>query len=94
MKSEAKSVTEYLKALPEVRRKAIQTVRKAIRAGLPAGNKETMQYGMIRSGPLSGGGFHPSIRAIASAGQEAPGPEMTCPEFPTVQRLKSRRTHQ
>lgn len=41
------SVTDYLKALPEDRRRALQAVRKAIQAALPDGYRETMQYGMI-----------------------------------------------
>lgn len=45
--SPAKTVTEYLKSLPADRAKAIRAVRKEIKARLPKGYKETMQYGMI-----------------------------------------------
>jgi uncharacterized protein YdhG (YjbR/CyaY superfamily) len=47
MKSSAKTAAEYIKELPEDRRVAIQAVRKVIKANLPAGYEETMQYGMI-----------------------------------------------
>ena len=47
MQSKAKTVIEYLKELPEDRRKAIKKVRATIKAALPKGYKETMQYGMI-----------------------------------------------
>ncbi|MEL7483756.1 MAG: DUF1801 domain-containing protein [Planctomycetota bacterium] len=38
---------QYLKSLPEDRRKALAAVRKVINANLPEGYKEGMQYGMI-----------------------------------------------
>ena len=47
MQSKATTVTAYLKALPPERRKAIAAVRKAVKAHLPKGYKECMQYGMI-----------------------------------------------
>ena len=47
MQSKAKTVAAYLKELPPERRKAITAVRKAIRANLPKGYVETMQYGGI-----------------------------------------------
>ena len=47
MTSKAKTVSEYLKALPEDRRKAISAVRDVILASLPKGYAECMQYGMI-----------------------------------------------
>ncbi|GJM24448.1 MAG: hypothetical protein DHS20C16_08630 [Phycisphaerae bacterium] len=47
MQSKAKTVKEYLDALPEDRRKALQAVRKVIKANLDKGYKEGMQYGMI-----------------------------------------------
>jgi len=47
MQSKAKTVNEYLKALPADWRKAISTVRKTILKSLPKGYKEIMQYGMI-----------------------------------------------
>ncbi len=54
MQSKAKTVSEYLKNLPEDRRKIVSAVRKEIKKNLPAGFKETMQYGMIGySIPLS-----------------------------------------
>ncbi|MSU57291.1 MAG: DUF1801 domain-containing protein [Pedosphaera sp.] len=47
MTSNAKTVAEYLRSLPEDRRIAISAVRKVILANLPAGYEEIMQYGMI-----------------------------------------------
>ena len=47
MTSKAKTVEEYLRALPEDRRKAISVVRDVILASLPEGYAECMQYGMI-----------------------------------------------
>ena len=46
-KSNAATVAEYLKELPEDRKKAIQSVRKIIKKNLPKGVKETMNWGMI-----------------------------------------------
>jgi len=45
--SRALTVKEYLASLPADRRAAIATVRKVVRAHLPSGFEETMQYGMI-----------------------------------------------
>lgn len=45
--SKATSVAEYLKELPDDRRKALNAVRKMIKANLPAGFEEGMLYGMI-----------------------------------------------
>src|ERR1043166_6063897 len=47
MTSKAKTVSEYLKALPEDRRAAISAVRDVILANLSKGYAECMQYGMI-----------------------------------------------
>jgi len=47
MQSKAKTVEEYLASLPEDRRVAVETVRKAIRKNLDKGYEEGMQYGMI-----------------------------------------------
>ena len=47
MKSDARSVPEYLAALPDDRRDAIEAVRNEILAHLPDGYEEGMQYGMI-----------------------------------------------
>ncbi len=47
MISKAKTVREYLAALPEDRRAALETVRKVIRKSLDKGYEEGMQYGMI-----------------------------------------------
>lgn len=44
-KSEA--VTNYIKALPEERREAIETLRNTILENLPEGFEETINYGMI-----------------------------------------------
>jgi hypothetical protein len=45
--SKAKTVTEYLAALPADRRAALQAVRDVIRANLDKDYEEGMQYGMI-----------------------------------------------
>jgi len=47
MQSDAATVEEYLDALPEDRRAAIAAVRKVIRANLPEGYEEAMNWGMI-----------------------------------------------
>lgn len=45
--SKATTVAQYLKELPEDRRRAISTVRKVIRKNLPKGFVEGMSFGMI-----------------------------------------------
>jgi hypothetical protein len=47
MKTAAKTVDEYLQSLPEERRAVVNAVRKVIRANLPEGYAECVQYGMI-----------------------------------------------
>lgn len=47
MQSKATTVAEYLKSLPEDRRRAIEAVRKVILANLDPDIREGMQYGMI-----------------------------------------------
>lgn len=47
MKSEAKTVKQYLASLPAERRTAIKAIRKVILANLDDGYEEGMQYGMI-----------------------------------------------
>ncbi len=47
MRSDAKTVEEYLRLLPPEREKALRAVRGVILANLPTGYKEMMQYGMI-----------------------------------------------
>jgi len=47
MQSKAKTVDEYLKELPDDRKKIITEMRKAISQNLPKGFEETMSYGMI-----------------------------------------------
>ena len=47
MKSDAATVEDYLKSLPEDRRVAISAVRKVVLANLPKGYEECMSYGMI-----------------------------------------------
>lgn len=47
MQSKAPSVSEYLKTLPDERAEIIAALRKEIKANLPKGFEETMQYGMI-----------------------------------------------
>jgi hypothetical protein len=45
--SGARTPDEYIASLPDDRRKAIRAVREVVRANLPAGFEEGMQYGMI-----------------------------------------------
>lgn len=47
MHSDATTVTEYLASLPEDRRRAMKAVRTVIRANLPKGLVEAMNWGMI-----------------------------------------------
>ncbi len=47
MQSKAATVAEYLASLPEDRRRALEAVRKTIRANLDKKFEEGMQYGMI-----------------------------------------------
>jgi hypothetical protein len=45
--SPARTVAQYLASLPPDRRKVISAVRRTIRAHLPPGYRETMNWGMI-----------------------------------------------
>lgn len=47
MQSKAATVAAYLKELPADQRATVSAVRKAVRANLPRGYEETMDYGMI-----------------------------------------------
>lgn len=47
MKYEVNSVEEYINALPDDRKIAIQQLRKTILKNLPKGFEETLSYGMI-----------------------------------------------
>ena len=47
MRSEAKTVTEYLSSLPEDRQVPMDKLYKAIKKNLPKGFKEGMGYGMM-----------------------------------------------
>ncbi len=47
MQSDAKTVDEYIEKLPDDRREAIKSLRKAILENIPEGFIETMGYGMI-----------------------------------------------
>jgi uncharacterized protein YdhG (YjbR/CyaY superfamily) len=47
MRSDATTVQEYLSALPDDRREAIQAVRQTILDNLPHGYEEAMNWGMI-----------------------------------------------
>jgi uncharacterized protein YdhG (YjbR/CyaY superfamily) len=46
MRIEAKNVDDYLKNIPEDRKKAITELRKTILKNLPKGFKEELEYGM------------------------------------------------
>jgi len=47
MRSDAKTVEAYLSGLPDDRREALEAVRQTIRARLPEGYEEAMNWGMI-----------------------------------------------
>ena len=47
MRSDAKTVDEYLRSLPDDRRYAIEQVRQVILTNLPNGYAEAMNWGMI-----------------------------------------------
>jgi len=47
MSSKPRTVSEYLGSLPDDRRKALQALRKVIKANLDSGIAEGLQYGMI-----------------------------------------------
>lgn len=47
MRSDSTTVSEYLKSLPDERRTAITAVRNVIKANLPKGYEEVMNWGMI-----------------------------------------------
>jgi uncharacterized protein YdhG (YjbR/CyaY superfamily) len=47
MKSEAKTIAEYLAEIPEDRREAIDKVRQTILDNLPEGYEEALNWGMI-----------------------------------------------
>ena len=47
MQSEAHTVEDYIKELPEDRKEAVAQLRDVIKEYLPEGFQETMQYGMI-----------------------------------------------
>jgi uncharacterized protein YdhG (YjbR/CyaY superfamily) len=47
MRSEAKSIKEYINSLPEVRKQTITEVRKVILDNLPKGIEENINWGMI-----------------------------------------------
>ncbi len=47
MRSDATTVDEYLKSLPEYRRSAIEEVRQTILDNLPDGDREAMIWGML-----------------------------------------------
>lgn len=47
MQSQASSIADYIKELPEDRRDVITKLRKVIKKNLPEGFKEVISYGMI-----------------------------------------------
>ncbi len=47
MKSTAATPDQYFEALPEVRREAMNLLRKTLQHHLPKGFEETMSYGMV-----------------------------------------------
>ena len=47
MKSEAKTVDQYVEELPEERKQAVEKLRRVILKNLPKGFEETMGYGMM-----------------------------------------------
>lgn len=61
MKYTANTPEEYVAQLPEDRKEAVQQLREVLRANLPAGFEETMNYGMIGyvvPHSLYPGGYH------------------------------------
>ena len=46
-RSKATTVEEYLDELPDDRRETVEAVREVVRANLPDGYEETVQFGMI-----------------------------------------------
>ena len=61
MRSDAKTVAEYLESLPEDRKEAVTKLYKTIRKNLPKGFQESMGYGMMGwSIPFKSypGGYH------------------------------------
>lgn len=47
MKSEARTVEEYIENLPENRKETISRLREIVKSNLPAGFEEVMNYGTI-----------------------------------------------
>jgi uncharacterized protein YdhG (YjbR/CyaY superfamily) len=47
MRSEAKTVEDYISSLPDERRQAISSIRDTILSNLPDGYEEVMNWGMI-----------------------------------------------
>lgn len=47
MRSDARTVEEYLDSLPDDRREALETIREAMLSKLPDGYEEVMNWGMI-----------------------------------------------
>ena len=47
MRSEAKTVEDYIASLPDERRQAISSIRDTILSNLPDGYEEKMNWGMI-----------------------------------------------
>ena len=47
MKSDALTIDQYLKELPDDRKEAIENIRKSILKNLPQGFQEVLSYGMI-----------------------------------------------
>lgn len=47
MRSDAKTVDDYMASLPDDRREALSRVREVVLANLPAGYEEVMNWGMI-----------------------------------------------
>ncbi len=72
MQSDAATVADYLSALPEDRRAAIETVRQTILENLPDGYEEVMNWGMITyEVPLADKSSRPPIRRPASGWMSA-----------------------
>ena len=47
VRSEARTVAEYLRQLPTERRRVVAAIRRVVRANLPKGFVETMNWGVI-----------------------------------------------
>jgi hypothetical protein len=65
VQSKARTVVQYLKELPEERRKALEAIRKVVLGSVDADIEEGMSYGMI--------GYHVPLRVYPAGYHCSPG---------------------